>query len=170
MRRNRRDFRGRNKPRKEKIRKEIKKELNLSHDVILGLKKNRIYVKGMDTKNYRYRLVNDDRGGMDVIRMQELGYEVVSDNSHVMGQRGDVGSSNSNLGSGYSQYVGLDYQGKPMNGILMRVPKEQFQALQAYKQEEQDAIMERIHPDTMIKENPYLKAPRDFKTTIEKDE
>lgn len=110
-----------------------------------GQAPDKMHVRNKDP-NLVYRITNDDFGGRRIRERLDRGYDFVDQNGAVIfGQEGQ--NLNTDLGSGYSQHVGFDYENKPMRGYLMAIPKELYDEDQRLKQKKDDALMEQVDPN-----------------------
>jgi hypothetical protein len=93
--------------------------------------------RGEDPANFHYRLFNSGwlREPNRILRAKQAGYEVVED-------YGDLS-------------VGVNEDGSAIKGVLMRIPKDLYEADQKLKQEENDKV------DKEIKAGKFQEKPQD---------
>ena len=100
---------------------------------IINRKRN--VLSAPEKEGFVRRVVNDVDGR--IAEMQELGYVVVDDATQ-LGDRG-ITNQNQSLGTGARKNVG-----NGITGILMEIPKEDYDAMQKEKAEEVDRIEEEL--------------------------
>ena len=99
--------------------------------------RNRLTFSGLDTKNFVYRVINDEDDRLN--QAQEAGYEFVESDK----QLGDIRAAEaSKLGSKVSKPVGGG-----ITGYLMRIPKEYYEEDQAAKAQKLNDLEKSMKPD-----------------------
>ena len=101
--------------------------------------RNILSVSNLDP-NYQYRIISDNPGRLQWFL--DRGYEVVTDDSHEIGDK--VVDRGSKLGSGVTRNLG---GGK--TGILVRILKEYYVEDQMVKQESIDALEASMRPSDL---------------------
>ncbi len=95
-------------------------------DVLDGTRMRLSVAANLKDPDWEYRWVNQE--GDRVMRLQEIGYEVVSD------RNGKLKPGGAGMGSEVSAYAGTQKDGSAMKQVLMRIPKEIYHEDQRAKQ------------------------------------
>lgn len=94
----------------------------------------------LDTENFAYRIVNHSAQESNIRKMQDFGYEVVSEKNLKIGD--ESSTSSYGLGSVVSRPVGGG-----LEGVLMRIPKDLYEEGQKIIEEENRRIERQIQGD-----------------------